>query len=299
MAIRFDYLARETGQNIVRNWLLSLATVLIVMVSLTTLGITMLFGFYGIDNAFAKWNNDVQFIVYMDSTATEDQIASVGKQLEDSPQVDRVEYFDDEQSYELFTKIFQNDEPELIAQMGVGDLPTSYRVKPTNPDAEVVRELAQTFDPKPGVFKADFPDEQVRQVQSAASKIRSYILAGVILLLLASVALIFIAIQTAMFSRRREIEVMRLVGATNWFIRIPFIVEGIVEGLVGAASASVVVGLVGRLWTGAGDEYQNSLVSKLVWTNSQLTWTLVVMMGIGAIVGAVGSILSVARYLKA
>ena len=68
--MRLDYLARETGQNLIRNWLLSIATVLIVTVSLTMFGITVLLGFYGLDNAFIRWNNDVSFIVYMNVDAS-------------------------------------------------------------------------------------------------------------------------------------------------------------------------------------------------------------------------------------
>ncbi|HBX76356.1 MAG TPA: hypothetical protein DEG43_01810, partial [Acidimicrobiaceae bacterium] len=81
MALRLDYLARETGQNLIRNWLLSLATVLIVTVSLTLLGITVLVGIHGLDNAFKRWDGEVSFIVYMQSTATADQIAAIEKEL--------------------------------------------------------------------------------------------------------------------------------------------------------------------------------------------------------------------------
>src|SRR3954469_23980864 len=129
MAIRLDYLARETGQNLVRNWLLSIATVLIVTVSLTMLGITMLLGYYGLDNAFIRWNNDVSFIVYMNPDASKDQVDAIAKELDKSPQVDSVEYYDDDKSYALFKRIFQQEEPEMLGALQKGELPTSFRVK--------------------------------------------------------------------------------------------------------------------------------------------------------------------------
>lgn len=298
MAMRLDYLAKETGQNLVRNWLLSIATVLIVTVSLTMFGITVMLGFYGLDNAFIKWNNDVSFIVYMHADAPADQIEAIRKDLENSPQVDTVEYYDRTKTYELFLRIFKQDNPELANTMKPEDLPTSFRVKPTNPDAEVVKEMKKSYEPKTGVYKVDFPDEQVRQVQRAALKIRLWLLLGVFALLAASIVLIFIAIQTAVFSRRREIEVMRLVGATNWFIRIPFIIEGVIQGLLGGAFAVTFTWLLGVAWKSAGSSMQNSLLSKFVWLPDQQRFTFIMLLVIGSAVGAIGSFVSTLWYLR-
>ena len=298
MAMRLDYLARETGQNLIRNWLLTIATVLIVAVSLSMLGITMLLGYYGIDNAFRIWNDDVSFIVYMQTSASDEQIDAIGRELDNSPQVESTDYYDADESYDLFVELFEDSDPDLIDVVGPEDLPTSYRVTPSNSDAGVVEQLADTFDGKPGVEKVDFPSEQVRQVQSAAERIRLLAISGVIVLLVASVVLIFIAIQTAVFSRRREIEVMRLVGATNWFIRIPFIVEGVLQGLAGALLSSGLVAIAGRLWTNSASEFDSGILADLVWEGSQGRTTYLLILGVGTIVGMVGSLLSVSWYLR-
>ncbi|MCB1284324.1 MAG: ABC transporter permease [Microthrixaceae bacterium] len=299
MAIRLDYLARETGTNLVRNWLLSIATVLIVAVSLTMLGITVLLGYYGLDNAFVRFNNDVSFIVYMEHDATQDQIDAIGTELDQSPQVDSYEYYDHAKSYELFKKIFSEDESTLQNNISAEDLPTSYMVKPKNPDAAVVKELADTYAPEPGVYKVDFPSDEVRAIQNVALKIRNWMLLAVIALLAASVVLIFIAIQTAVFSRRREIEVMRLVGATNWFIRIPFLIEGLIQGLVGALIAVAAAWLMGLGWRGTGDSMESdSILSKFVWTSSQQTGTFLFILVVGVVVGVVGAFVSTMWYLR-
>lgn len=298
MAIRLDYLARETGQNLVRNWLLSVATMLIVTVSLTMLGVVLLMGFYGLDNAFRLWNDDVSFIVYMNPGASQEQIDAIAKDLDRSPQVDNVDYYDSEESYELFKRLFEQDDPEMIGALGPEDLPTSFRVKPANPDARVVKEMANSYRPKTGVMEVDFPDEQVRQVQRAAIKIRLWLLLGAMVLLAASVVLIFIAIQTAVFSRRREIEVMRLVGATNWFIRIPFIIEGLIQGLVGGILAVSATWAIGAAWKSAGSSMSSSLLAKFVWTGDQQFGTFVFMLAVGSVVGALGAFVSTLWYLR-
>ena len=91
MAFRIDYVARETGQNLRRNWLLAFATIVVVAVSLAALGGVFLIK-SGIERAFAKWSDDVSFIVYMNASAPQDQIDSVGRQLDDNPQVSSVDY---------------------------------------------------------------------------------------------------------------------------------------------------------------------------------------------------------------
>jgi cell division transport system permease protein len=296
MALRLDYVAKETGQNLIRNWLLTTATVLIVAVSLSMLAVTMLLGYYGIDNAFVKWNNDVSFIVYMHVGATQEQVDAVDRDLKANKLVDHFEYYDATRSYDLFKKIFSKDSPELVNTLKPEDLPTSFRIKPKNPDAAVVKEMANTFSNKTGVYKVEFPDEQVRQVQNAAGRLRSWAFVGVFVLLAASIMLIFIAIQTAVFSRRREIEVMKLVGATNWFIRIPFLIEGIVQGLLGAGLASLVAKILTYAWADGGSS--KSILAKFTWTGGELNTTVFLMLGIGAIVGAIGSALSVTWYLR-
>lgn len=299
MAIRLDYLARETGQNLVRNWLLSIATVLIVTVSLTMLGITVLLGYFGLDNAFVRFNDDVSFIVYMDHDAPQEQIDAIRKDLEASPQVESFEYLDHEASFELYKKLFSEDDSTYQDVITPDQLPTSFMVKPSNPDASVVKELADTYRPKTGVFKADFPSDEVRSIQNAALKIRNWMIVAVVALLAASVVLIFIAIQTAVFNRRREIEVMRLVGATNWFIRIPFLIEGLIQGLLGGLAAVAATWLMGLTWTSAGDSMgSESILSKFVWTSGQQSGTFAFIIGVGAVVGVVGAFISTMWYLR-
>lgn len=297
MALRVDYLARETGQNLVRNPLLSAATVLTVWVSLGMLAVTVLTGF-GIDNAFERWNNDVSFIVYMNPDASKDVVDKIGKELEASPQVASVTYIDDKKTYDLFRRLFPDD-PTLLGTVKPGDLPTSFRVKPENPNAQAVRALGESFRAKPGVYGVDFPEELVKTVQRGATKLRTAALVGAIALLIASILMIFVAIQTAVFARRREIEVMKLVGATNWFIRIPFILEGLIQCLAGAVLASLSAWGFSRWWRGAfSGQSTANLLDQIRWTTSEFNTTVIVVVIVGALVGAIASTVSVTWYLR-
>ncbi len=132
--------------------------------------------------------------------------------------------------------LFQ-DSPQLIETVTPEILPPSFRVAPTVQDPDVVQALGDQFKTKPGVYDVVFAFEVVKRIQETFNKIGVRFLLAAGLLLLAALMLILNTIRVAMFARRREIEVMKLVGATNWFIRVPFIVEGIIQTLIGAAVA--------------------------------------------------------------
>ena len=297
MALRLDYLARETGQNLVRNLLLSIATVIVVAISSAMLGMTML-SRDGVDNAFERWNNDVSFIVYVNPDASQDQIDSLRKSLEQSPQVDRVTYLDQDATYTRFKKLFADD-PTIIETVTAKDLPTSFSVKPKNPDARVVQELVRSFGAKPGVYQVDFVADAVRAVQRFASKFQGALLTASIVLLLVSAVIIFVTIQLAVFSRRQEIDVMHLVGATNWYIRVPFLAEGVIQGLLGSGLAALAVWLLGGAFLPDRKAIAApTLLESIRWTSDQVRLTVIVVLLIGPVVGALSSLISVSWYLR-
>ena len=147
-----------------------------------------------------------------------------------------ITYVDQDETYEEFKRIFEG-QTELIETVSPEVLPPSFRVAPETKDPEVVKALGETFKDKPGVYEVVFAFEVVKPIQETFNKIGVRFLLAAGLLLLAAGLLILNTIRVAMFARRREIEVMKLVGATNWFIRVPFIVEGIIQTLIGAAVA--------------------------------------------------------------
>ena len=148
----------------------------------------------------------------------------------------RWDYMDQDATHAEFEEIFA-DSPELLETVTAEMLPPSYRVTPTNPDVDVVRELGRQFQGKPGVRTVVFAGEAIRDVQDLADRAGRVLFIGSFFLLAASVLLILNTLAIAISNRRQEIEIMRVVGATKWFIRLPFMLEGLVQGMLGAAVA--------------------------------------------------------------
>ena len=233
----FRYVLRETGQNLWRNILLAVATVVTVGVSLAMFGGFMLFQ-VAVDSATARWQDGVEFIVWMNTDAGTDEDSSVRNQLDESPGVERWEYVDRLQSYEEFKEFFE-DTPEVLEIFTAEGVPPYYRVVPTDPDPDVVEELGSQFKGKPGVRTVTFAGDVIRDVQNLSNRAGRVLFIGSIVLLGASTLLILNTLAVAIGNRRPEIEIMRLVGATKWFIRVPFMLEGLVQGLLGAIVAMI------------------------------------------------------------
>jgi cell division transport system permease protein len=233
MALKVDYVLKETGRNLIRNPLLSIATVVVVIVAVALVGGSLLVR-QAVGNATERWQGGIEFIVYMNPDAAADQIDAMRRALDEAPQVDDAIYLDKDAAFAEYRDIFEEDSPELIEVVTAADLPTSFKVKPVNPEPEVVDSLVRQFGQQAGVYKVVAATDAIRSIERI-SNILSVGMA-IVALALTAAALLFIGftIQTAVFSRRREIEVMKLVGATNWFIRVPFMLEGVIQGVIGA-----------------------------------------------------------------
>ena len=229
------YVLRETGQNLWRNALLAAATVVTVGVSLAMFGGFLLFQ-TAVDNATARWEDGVEFIVWMNADGTEAEDAAIRSQLQESPGVENWHYVDQQAAYQEFLEIFE-DTPEVLDMVTPQEVPPYYRVVPTDSDPDVVEELAGQFRGRPGVRVVNTAVEVIRDVHNLSDRAGRVLFTGSIVLLTASTLLILNTLAVAIANRRTEIEIMRLVGAAKWFVRVPFMLEGLVQGLLGAVVA--------------------------------------------------------------
>ena len=290
---KWRYAVRETLQNLRRNLLLTTASMLTVAVSLSFVGGALLFR-SGVDNATKSWEEGVEFEVFMDVDATPDQQALVERGLSQHPDVSRVEFFSKQEQYELFKNLFAN-RPEYIDNVTADNLPTSYRVEPRVADADVIRAIGDRFEDEAGVREVLFAEDSVRDVLKVSRYAQLGLLGLAVFVLFAAALLIFNSIRMAIFSRRREIEVMKLVGATNWFIRVPFMIEGLLQGLLGAGLAFGTVYFGSAFfvdWVGRFD-----LFSAFVLLTAQVFGTGALMLAVGAAVGAASAGVAVTRFL--
>ena len=141
------------------------------------------------------------------------------------------------------------------------------------------------------------PLEVIRTLQDSTRQISLFVLVLSIVVLLAALMLIANTIRTAIFARRQDIEVMKLVGASNWFIRLPFMTEGIIQGLLGGLLAVPMLFLMSNLVSGLVEADFFQLLQPLVLDNSAIAGIAVLIAGIGAAMGALASLFAVGRFL--
>ena len=299
MAISPIYALRETGQNLWRNVMLTLATVITIGVSLWLFGSFFLLD-YAVDNATARWEGGIEFVVWIDPEASPEQDNTIRTTIDESPAIKDWTYVDQEAAYEEFKEIFA-DTPELIEVVSADVMPPSYRVVPEDPDADVVRELAGQFEGQPGVREVVSADKTIRAIQRQADRISLVGLWGSIVLLLASTLLILTNVVSAIRSRGAEIEIMKVVGATNWFIRVPFMLEGLVQAVFGALGAWVGLWIVDDYVIDGLSEPEDSLdlMQGFRVDESEFLSTSLLVLGIAVVVSTIGSMVAVTRYLDA
>jgi len=295
MALKVDYVVRETGTNLKRNLTLSFATMITIAIALTLVGASLLMR-QGVTKSNVKFHGNIQTIVYMKADASEDQVKLVGDQLKQNPHVASMTYLDHQAAHDEFEQIFY-DQPEIRKSLPVEATPTSYKLKFTGEaNAEVVQSIKDQFTKLPGVQEVIAPTDQVRKQESSFTKFSNFALIIALIVGATSLVLIINSIRIAMFARRREIEVMKLVGATNWFIRVPFMAEGLVQGIIGgiigiATVAALRTWMLPTLVDGGG-----------IWTGfhldvSDVQGTSYVLILAGALVGIFGSAVAATRFL--
>ena len=296
MALNVGYVARETTQNLGRNPTLTLATIITVAVSLTFAGVGLLLR-KGVDDLTVRFKGDVELIIFLEPSITEDQRAAIEASLAENPEVRDFTYFDSKESFEEAQVLFE-DQPTMLRLLREGDVPTSFRVEPTNPDVQAVIALRGTYQNEPGVRQVESATEVIRAIQELSQKLNRGVLWASLISAGVAVLLIYNTIRTAMFARRREIEVMKLVGATNWFIRIPFIVEGMVQALLGGVvSVLMLLGVNAGLFRSLADTEYFRLFEAFEFTTGTVISAAILPMLFGLVIGILGSGFAVGRFL--
>ena len=282
MRVYFRYAFKETFSNLWRNRMMTIAAILTVAVSLSLVGSALRLK-QSAAQASAQWQQGTRVPVWMQPAASEGEITSIQGQLANLPIVKNCVFYTQQQDYQEAVQLLPRSESQVLT---VADMPSSFRCVPVVPsDAFVVES---TFSNEPGVYKVTAPEQQIRQMNKAIRVLQIVFLALAAVLLLSATVLILNTIRMAIFARRREVSVMKLVGATNWFIRIPYITEGFIQGLLGSL---VAVGAVTALhvWYPLHNEFQLN-------TNALLGTNAVVLV-VGILIGSVGSAIAIRRFL--
>jgi cell division transport system permease protein len=282
-----------------RNVTLTAAAVVTSAVSLLLVGSTFLIQ-RGFENLLARWQGDVQMIVFVRAGAPPDQIGFIeGALRQQSAVIDvsQLRYLDQAQSYAEAQRVFAGD-PTTLSLLRPELIPSQFKVVPLTEQAALVRSLAQDFRSLPGVEAVALAEDEFEIIAKLSGFVRTVTITMSLVLLVVAVGLIWNTIRTAMFARRREIEVMKLVGATNWFIRVPFMLEGLLQGLVGGALASGGLWGLNRAWSsGVAGFKPGTGISALVVPDGYLYGVMGLLLAVGMIAGAIGSAIAASRFL--
>jgi cell division transport system permease protein len=237
--VRPIFFLREALRGLRRSSAPALAALLTVLLTAVVLGV-----FIPIVQATTGTANEVRsrvvVDVYVSDSATDTQTGELRRAIVSTPNVQSVEFISKAEALSRAENKNPNAFKEGAELLGSNPLPASFRVKPDDPDRiqEIVDALVPNGRPRlAAIDEVRNREEETNKILSATGLVKG-LTAGVAgLLVLASVALVANTIRLSVFARRREVEVMKLVGATNWFIRWPFVIEGMIVGFLGGLLA--------------------------------------------------------------
>lgn len=303
MSINPLYLLGEAATSFKRNWVMSLGAIITIFLSLLLVGISVYFG--AIVNSLVKdVESKVSIQIFVLDDAPAQDIEVLQRQLQNNPLVKSVNFTTKEEALEIFKKQMEQL-PEVLDSIDDNPLPASIDVDLKNAqDVETVVNEIKNSDAFLRV--ADRPDEPAKSLKYGQTTVKKLFAftnvlryVGVAFIaMLALVSLIFInnTIRLAIYARRAEMSIMRLVGAGNWFIRAPFMLEGVFQALIGAFLAIVVL-LSFHVW---GLPLIKQAISFMTITVSNATMTqmsfLLILGGIA--IGLLGSWIAMRKYLK-
>jgi cell division transport system permease protein len=290
--MRAKMMVGEAVRSVGANVSTTVAATMTVLIGMFLLGLFIAFATYA-----HSWSNHVKdelvVKVFFDRDASPAAIETVRVKLESDPRVDRekLEFVSAQEGLRRMRK----QHPDLFnTQLPYNPLGHAYTVVPKR--AEDTVAIAASLRPRPlGVHSVTYGEEKAKRILRVANVINTTFLLAGLILLVASTVLIANTIRLSIFARRREIEVMKLVGATNWFVRGPFMLEGLLVGVFGSLLAVILLflskeialpSIIPRLDSGPGVE------AIAFWANA------LILLGLGLLLGAAGSGLTLRRFLR-
>ncbi len=294
MLSRFLYFLRETFISLFRNFSMTIAAILTIFVTLSLVGVSTLVYFWNLEGTKTV-EKSVRFEIFMVPNAQEDQIKAVKQALEKDKKdgnVSKITFISKEEAFEFFKKSFEDDK-DIVKSITAEDLPVSFLVAPSKPDDVFVKDLIAKYQARPGVDDVTFANfaDEIRRAQTINRTLAVFAM----VLLAASCVLVFNTVRLAVYARRREIEIMKLVGASNWFVQVPFMAEGATQGLVGGLVASLSVITFKSLIL--EEQFGPPSFRGFAVTNVQLWITLIMVVSLGIAIGVVSSYVGLKRYL--
>jgi cell division transport system permease protein len=304
MGINPGYFLGEALSSFRRNWVMSLVAVTIIYISLLLVGSFFLTGAL-LNRVVTSFEQKVSINIFLKDGVAPTDVETLQADIKKDVRVDGVTYVSKDEALARFKERTKNT-PQLVEQLRGNPLPASLEVKLKDPREVksvvdgikampvLAKTIANPADPEADDIK--YGQNIVENLFKATSVVRMFVLVFVIMLLIVSLVLIGNTIRLAIYSRRKEIGIMRLVGASNWFIRTPFLLEGVFQSIIGATLAILTLIATQALvvpWL------QNNLrFLPVTVDNTTVAQLMGLLLLTGVLIGLVGSGAAVRRYLK-
>ena len=230
---KFSYVLKNTLLNMRRSPLLVFATIIAVLVS-SFLVFTTLSARSIVENNTLRWQNGIHVVVFLDDRVTTTAHKQLETSLEDYPEVRTVDYFSKPEAEEEFKVLFK-DQPELLAEVDYEILPASLRINLNDPSN--YKLIIERLEGNPAVKEIRTSGEAIERLLSLTDTLVISASAFALLIGFAAFILIINTLRLAAYSKKKEIKIMRLIGASSTYIRLPFIFEAVIESLIGTSIA--------------------------------------------------------------
>lgn len=293
------YLVKNGFKNLWNNRMMTIASVGTLVACLLIVGIAVLFSL-NVDNMVEYVGEQNELVIFMEVGTTEEQLNETQNQLKRIDGLGDVTYVSSEEAMQSIVNKYLDGDAGLLDGMDDTFMPASFRCRITDPESAA--ELQKTLEAMDHVQTVEAPTEITETLVRLRKMINVFGGAIIIALVIVSLVIITNTIRASVFTRRREISIMKYVGATNSFIRIPFVVEGIVLGLL---SACIAFGLV---WAGynvfldvirlESTSLMAGVISQVMPFSELATQVLGCFLLSGVSVGCIGSVFSMRGYLK-
>jgi cell division transport system permease protein len=302
--MRAQFVLQEIWIGLRRNLTMTIALVVVVAISLSLLGTGLLF-IKQVDSTRTYWQGKVEISVYLCTTqsvsvqckqngpSTAPERQQLQQTLTSMSQVQSVTYESQAQAYQRFKQEFSNS-PSFVSTVQQGDIPDSFQIKLKNPQADY-SGVASSVATQKGVDSVIDDRSILDKFYKLLDGARNAVVIIALVLLIAATLLVANTIRLSAFNRRRETGIMRLVGASNFYIQLPFLLEGVIAGLIGWLVAAGLLIAVKSLWL---DNLQQYFTFNVGLGTGDLVEVVILAMCVGVVLCGATSFLTLRRYLR-
>ncbi|WP_117214433.1 permease-like cell division protein FtsX [Allorhizocola rhizosphaerae] len=290
--MRAKYVLSEVLVGLWRNVTMTIAMMITMTVSLSMLGASLLM-YRQVDKMRAYYYQEVEVSIYLKGDVTPEQRSALDGRLHADPLVKEVFYEDKQMAYENFQKMFQ-DAKDMVESVSAAEMPESFRVKLNDP--KQFTAINQQYREAEGVQSIVDQQQLLQKVFDVLGAIQSLSLIVAAVMGIAALLLVANTIQVAAYSKRREVAVMKLVGASNWFIQMPFVLEAVFAAVLGSLLAGGLL-IVTKVFVLEGSlQALTNLLTPVDWGDVWLMFPI--LAGVGGLISAMTAWITLRFYIR-